>query len=102
MPKIFEYLGFIFFFYSNDHEPIHVHVKKGDKEVKVEMFFNNNGDLESVSIRKLNVHTQKLTHTEREKIRIFVLHYYNEIVKKWNEVKAGKPVKTIKITKEIK
>ena len=26
MPKIFEYFGFIFFFYSNEHEPIHVHV----------------------------------------------------------------------------
>ena len=26
MPKIFEYFGFVFFFYSNEHEPIHVHV----------------------------------------------------------------------------
>ena len=24
MPKIFEYFGFIFYFYSNEHEPIHV------------------------------------------------------------------------------
>ena len=24
MPKIYEYFGFIFFFYSNEHEPIHV------------------------------------------------------------------------------
>ena len=29
MPKIFEYFGFIFFFYSNEHEPIHVHVTHG-------------------------------------------------------------------------
>ena len=27
MPKIFEYFGFIFYFFSNEHEPIHVHVK---------------------------------------------------------------------------
>ena len=26
MPKIYEYFGFVFFFYSNEHEPIHVHV----------------------------------------------------------------------------
>ena len=32
MPKIFEYFGFIFYFYSNEHEPIHVHVLHGDKE----------------------------------------------------------------------
>lgn len=30
MPTIFDLLGFKFFFYANDHEPIHVHVKKGD------------------------------------------------------------------------
>ena len=30
MPKIFEYFGFIFFFYSNEHEPIHVHVLHGE------------------------------------------------------------------------
>ena len=27
MPIIFEQDGFKFFFYSNDHEPIHVHVR---------------------------------------------------------------------------
>ena len=26
MPKIYEYFGFVFYFYSNEHEPIHVHV----------------------------------------------------------------------------
>jgi len=26
LPKIFEYFGFVFFFYSNEYEPIHVHV----------------------------------------------------------------------------
>ena len=32
MPKIFEYFGFIFYFYSNEHEPIHVHVMHGARE----------------------------------------------------------------------
>ena len=34
MPKIFEYLGILIFFYSNEHEPIHVHAKKGAYESK--------------------------------------------------------------------
>ena len=34
MPKIYEYFGLIFFFYSNDHLPLHVHVKQGEKESK--------------------------------------------------------------------
>ena len=32
MPTVFVKDGFRFFFYSNDHEPIHVHVRKGDGE----------------------------------------------------------------------
>lgn len=32
MPTLFYYLGLRFFFYSNDHVPIHVHVSKDGKE----------------------------------------------------------------------
>ena len=32
VPKIFEQDGYSFFFYSNDHAPIHVHVRRGGGE----------------------------------------------------------------------
>ena len=32
MPVVFEQDGFRFFFYSNDHRPVHVHVRHGDGE----------------------------------------------------------------------
>ncbi len=32
MPRIFEKDGYVFFFYSNDHRPIHVHVRYGGGE----------------------------------------------------------------------
>ena len=32
MPKVFEKDGYSFFFYSNDHSPIHIHVKRGEGE----------------------------------------------------------------------
>jgi Domain of unknown function (DUF4160) len=32
MPRIFEKDGFRFFFYSNEHLPIHVHVRRGGGE----------------------------------------------------------------------
>ena len=41
MPKIFEYFGFIFFFYSNEHEPIHVHVIKGEEDIVLEILLEN-------------------------------------------------------------
>ncbi|MCR5573817.1 MAG: DUF4160 domain-containing protein [Bacteroidaceae bacterium] len=34
MPTIFIFFGFRFLFYSNDHEPIHVHVIKDNCEAK--------------------------------------------------------------------
>ena len=30
MPEIFRFFGFSFFFYSREHEPIHVHVEGND------------------------------------------------------------------------
>lgn len=32
MPAVFTQAGYRFFFDSNDHRPIHVHVRKGDGE----------------------------------------------------------------------
>ena len=32
MPIVFQKDGYKFFFYSNDHEPIHIHVRKGGGE----------------------------------------------------------------------
>ena len=37
MPKIFEKDGFSFFFYMNEHEPVHVHVRKQGKIAKFEI-----------------------------------------------------------------
>ena len=37
MPTIFEIFGLRFFFFSEDHEPIHVHVVKGDDDAKIEI-----------------------------------------------------------------
>jgi hypothetical protein len=50
MPKIFEYLGFVLYFYSNEHEPIHIHVKKGENESVFDLVINN-GRLKEVKHR---------------------------------------------------
>lgn len=47
MPTIFKLFGFLFMFYANDHEPIHVHVVKGNIKAKFAIFpvrlIENNG-----------------------------------------------------------
>ena len=35
MPTILEIFGLRFFFFSEDHRPIHVHVVKGDDDAKI-------------------------------------------------------------------
>lgn len=37
MPKLYDYLGIIIMFYSNEHEPIHVHGKYQGFESKAEL-----------------------------------------------------------------
>ena len=37
MPKIFEKDGYRFFFYSNEHRPVHVHVRYGGGEAVFEV-----------------------------------------------------------------
>ncbi len=37
MPKVFEKDGYRFFFYSNEHRPIHVRVRYGDGEAVFEV-----------------------------------------------------------------
>lgn len=34
MPTLFILFGFRFFFWSNEHNPIHIHISKGDAEAK--------------------------------------------------------------------
>jgi hypothetical protein len=34
MPTVLKLLGMRFFYWSRDHEPIHIHVKKGDTEAR--------------------------------------------------------------------
>ena len=40
MPEIFRFFGFSFMFYSNEHEPIHVHVRKGSNGKFIEAKFD--------------------------------------------------------------
>jgi hypothetical protein len=41
MPKLYEYLGILISFYSNEHEPIHVHGKHAGCESRAEIIMVN-------------------------------------------------------------
>jgi len=101
MPKIFEYLGIVIFFYSNEHEPIHVHAKKGEFESKAE-FFISNGKIIEIKIKNIKG-IRPLEATEIKNFKTFLSAYAEKIVEKWiNYFVYHKNVKFEKINKKIK
>ena len=81
MPEIFEYLNLIFSFYSNEHEPIHVHVKSAEREIIFDLIIKEKVLIE---IRKRNRQGKKpLTNKEEKIAKEFVKQYSSKIVEKW-------------------
>lgn len=100
MPKIYEYLGFIFFFYSNEHEPIHVHVIKSGRQTVFELILSG-GDLVEIRRRKESGYSL-LDDKDSILAEEFIRAYYKNIIEKWmNFFVLKKRVRCTLITKKI-
>ena len=77
MPTLFTLFGFRFMFYSNDHEPIHVHVIKDEHEAKFcvdpVQLVENNG---------LKVSELRLAEFVIEENKEIIINRWNEYFKK--------------------
>ena len=80
-PKIFEYFGFIFYFYSNEHEPIHVHVMHGAKESIFDLIMMN-GELAELSVREKKG-AEPLPERDKRTAEAFIRKYHKNIIDKW-------------------
>ena len=101
MPKIYEYFGFIFFFFSNEHEPIHVHVTKGGCETVFELILMN-GELAEIRRRSATGY-DPLPENDANVAEKFIRSYYRNIVEKWmNFFVLKKKVRCTQITKKVK
>jgi hypothetical protein len=81
MPKISEYLSIHRFFYSNEHEPIHVHGKSDGCESKAE-FYIVDGKIVEIKI-KLVKGLRPLTGSKLKDFEEFLEKYAEKIVEKW-------------------
>jgi hypothetical protein len=101
MPKIFEYFGLVIFFYSNEHNPVHVHAKKGEYESKAE-FYIRDGKVSEIKI--VNIKGKKpLKSNDLKDFKDFLTSYADEIVVKWIEYFVyHKDIPFQKITKRLK
>ena len=74
MPTVFEKDGYRFFFYSNDHEPIHVHVRRGGGEAVFQI-------VEEVVLRE----SQGLKVNELTRAQQLAEENRGLIIQKWHE-----------------
>lgn len=74
MPELFRMFGMRFFFYMNDHLPIHIHVRNADGEARFEVELVKL--IESKGIKPKDLVLAEALIEERKE----------EIIKKWKEV----------------
>ncbi len=73
MPTLFELFGIRYFFYSNEHLPIHVHIENGDGKAKI-----NVATLEVVE-------NHGVKPKDMKKALEIIKLYNEEIIAKWEE-----------------
>ena len=101
MPKIFEYLGIVIMFYSNEHEPIHVHGKFQACESKAE-FIIVDGNIIDIKIKDVKG-KKPLPKKELKEFKNFVAKFKEDIVHKWIDYFVyHKSIQCIKIEGKVK
>ena len=72
MPTLLDKNGFKFFFYANEHEPMHIHVMKNDDFAKIEL-------------NSLNVVQNYLKPKDLKFALQIIKEHRNEFKRVWNE-----------------
>jgi len=100
MPKLYEYLGIVVLFHSNEHEPIHVHGIYQDRESKAEIVVQ---DGKAVQVRIVPTVSKPLAGPQLRDFEVLVKRYADEIVQKWIDYFVlHKDIQARRITKRLK
>lgn len=83
MPKLYSYFGITVFFYSNEHEPVHVHGQHGELVTKAELTVED-GRVTAIMFSAVNGRWP-LEGRHLKDFRALVRARADEIVDKWND-----------------
>jgi hypothetical protein len=99
MPNLYKYFGLVIFFYSDEHNPVHVHAEYDGKTVKVE-FFIDNGVITRTKYTEL---TPGFPPAKLKELKTLVGEMKYNIVRAWTDyfIYHIEP-KCITITRKIK
>lgn len=77
MPTVFRQDGFRFVIYLNDHEPAHIHIRKADGEMKVDI--SSIGDIKVIKFVEMK---------KKEALKALKIVSQNQqfLLKKWEEI----------------
>lgn len=101
MPKLYEYMGIVVLFYSNEHEPVHVHGKYQGREMRAELIVEN-GRVVNIIMKPVRGR-RPLEGAQLKDFEAIVGHYSDEIVQKWIDYFVlHRPIKPEVITRRIK
>ena len=81
MPKLYEYLGISVYFYTNEHEPIHVHGRHAGRECRAEIIVEN-GRVVGIEVSDVSG-KRPLEGPKRRDFEQFVEAKAEEIVQRW-------------------
>ena len=99
MPKLFEYLGIAIWFYSDEHNPIHVHARYGRNEVKVNLYEKDGAvyDVDYIEV------SGKFSPAKMSDLRVFINENKSAILFAWQQCfTQNVKIKPLKITKRIR
>lgn len=101
MPKLYEYFGIVVYFFAREHEPIHVHGKYQDREMKAEIWVDR-GVITEIRIRSV-AKKKPLQEPQLSDFEKIVRNHAEEIVRKWADFFLfGKRVVCKRITRRLK
>ena len=81
MPKIYEYFGLVIRFFSNEHEPIHVHAFYLECQTKIELFIEN-GIIIKIAYTKVAGFDYIPTEKMKDLESLIEIHKY-DIIQLW-------------------
>lgn len=79
MPEILRMFGMRFFFYSREHEPIHVHVKSADGKAKFDILPEGIVLVKNEGLKPKDIKAAEMVLEENKELAI----------EKWNEYFGG-------------
>ena len=79
MPEILRMFGMRFFFYSREHEPIHVHVKSADGKAKFDILLEGIVLVKNEGLKPKDIKAAEMVLEENKELAI----------EKWNEYFGG-------------